>query len=295
MTAAATVALFVLSRRIVSGPEPKGWLVLVIPPVVLAKFCLRELKLGQINTLVTLVLLFMVVALLHERKRRGAIGAGALWGLATAMKPYGFIFFPYFCVTRAWGALASGLAVLLVAGLLPSIFFGLRGNLEAHRDWFQTLSESTPAQLAVNDNVSIVGLASKWLADPDLAKSLALAAVAVLAVLVLLAIRGGRDLHRSAILECALLLTLIPLVSPLGWDYQLLTSVLGVTLLAHHWGSLEVGHRSLLGACLFVAGFAIYDVIGRRAYGLFMSWSVLTVCFLVVAAYLLLLRRRRVC
>lgn len=291
LTAASTVAIFVLSKRLVSGREREPWWVLALPPVVLAKFCLRELKLGQINTLVTFVLLIMVLGLVAERRRE----AGGLFGLATALKPYGLIFLPYLVARQVWAGLLAGLLALAAAGLLPSVFYGLSGNIELHREWFLTLSQSTPAQLAVNDNVSIVGALTKWLDDDELARRLAIAVVLALAAAVLLAIRRGRDLPRAPVLEGALLLTLIPLVSPLGWDYQLLTSVLALTLLAHHWLELPRPYQWALGVCLFVSAFSIYDVIGRDAYHAFMEWSVLTPCYLVVAACLFHLRWRRLC
>ena len=295
VTALCTISMFVVSKRLVSGREPRRGLLLALPPIALAKFCLRELKLGQINTLVMLILLMMTAALVHEQKRLGERAAGALWGLATALKPYGFIFFPYFVVKRAWASLFVGAGVLTVAGLLPAFFYGLRGNFEVHRDWLVTLSRSTPGQLAVNDNVSMIGFFSKWLEDPELARKLALASVALVAVAILAAIREGRRVRRAPVLECGLILALIPLVSPLGWDYQLLTSVLALSLLAEHGHELAPLHQWFLGVNLAIAAFSIYDVIGRAAYGAFMHWSILTVNFLVVVGYLLVLRRRQRC
>ncbi len=79
----------------------------------------------------------------------------------------------------------------------------------------------------------------------------------------------------------------------MGWDYQLLTSVLGVTLLAHHLPDVARPWRFVLLATFFAIGLSIYDVMGRRAYGAFMAWSILTPCFLVLVGYLLHLRWRR--
>lgn len=278
------LALFYVAKRLVSSDAVRRWWVLAIPPVVLAKFFLRELKLGQINIVITLLLLLMVVSLLESRNER----AGALVGLATALKPYGFIFFPYLVVTRNWRGLASGLGVLGLAFVLPSIFYGLEGNLDIHRQWYLTLTASTPAQLGVADNVSIVGALTKWTGDAAISGKLALVAVALLAALVLAVIARGRGLARAPVLECALLLTLIPLVSPMGWDYQLLTSVLAVTLLAEHF--VELPLRWLVGINFAVIGLSIYDLMGRTAYRAFMNASVLTVCFAIVVAYLTYLR-----
>ncbi len=288
----AAIALFVLSKRLVSGAALEPWYVLVLPPVVLAKFLFRELKLGQINILTTLLLLFMVMALVSGGSR-GERRAGALWGLATAIKPYGLIFLPFFAVTGRVAALVSGLAVLAAALALPSIFYGFGRNFAVLEEWFITLSASTPAQLGVNDNVSLLGFFTKWTESPHLASRLALVAVLTLAAATLVVLWRGRGIEHAPVLECGLLLTFIPLVSPMGWDYQLLTSVLGVTLLAHHLPDVARPWRVVLLATFFAIGLSIYDLMGRRAYGAFMAWSILTPCFLVLVGYLFHLRWRR--
>jgi hypothetical protein len=282
LTASWSFALFVVSKRLVWGRDRAPWYLLAIPPVTLAKFFVVEIKLGQINALVTLLLILMVSA-------RSEARAGALWGLATAMKPYGLIFLPYYGVRRRFVALAAGLAVLAGAFLLPAVFYGFERNLEVHREWYRTLSESTPGQLASADNVSLAAFLTKWSLPTAFAGWLVLG----LAVLVLLMLRWGKDLPRAAVLEVAMLLLLIPLVSPLGWDYQFLTSALALTLLAQNWTAFSRPLRSLLALNLIIIGFSIYDVIGREAYGAFMAWSVLTLSFGVLAAYLTYLRYRR--
>jgi alpha-1,2-mannosyltransferase len=283
LTVVGSFSLFILSKRLVWDEERAPWHLLAIPPLVLAKFLVVEIKLGQINILVTLVLLWMLRA-------RGEARAGALWGLATAMKPYGLIFLPYYLVRQRWTAFAAGLTVLAAAFLLPSVFYGLEGNLELHREWYRTLSESTPRELASADNVSLAAFLAKWSLPPGIALPL----VFGLAVLMLLILRWGKDLPRPAVLEVATLLVLIPLVSPLGWDYQFLTSVLALTLLARHWFDFPKLSRAILGANLAVIGLSIYDVIGATAYRTFMARSVLTVSFLVVVGYLAYLRYRRI-
>jgi len=282
LTVFCSLALFVVSKRLVWGRESAPWYLLAIPPVVLAKFFVVEIRLGQINALLTLVLLFMVSA-------RSEARAGALWGLATAMKPYGLIFLPY-CIVRArFVALATGLTVLVAAFFLPSAFYGFERNVEVHREWYRTLSESTPSQLGSADNVSLAAFLTKWSLPPGLSAWL----VFGLGILMLLILRWGKGLPRANVLEVGTLLVLIPLVSPLGWDYQFLTSVLALTLLSRHWATFPPASRAVLGVNLFVIGFSIYDVIGRVAYQKFMAWSVLTACFLLVVGYLVFLRFNR--
>ncbi len=281
LTVCATIALFFVSKRLVWEGETAPWYLVAIPPVVLAKFFVVEIKLGQINALVTLVLLCML-------RQRNEARAGALWGLAMAMKPYGLIFLPYYVVRRRFVALAAGLAFLAGAFLLPAAFYGFERNLEVHRAWYRTLSESTPAELGSADNVSLTAFLTKW----SLPSALALGLVLGLAILMLLIVRWGQGLSRAAVLEVGTLLVMIPLVSPLGWDYQFLTSVLAVTLLARNWTYFPPLGRFLLGVDFAVIGFSVYDLIGRGAYTAFMAWSVLTLSFLVLIGFLTHLRYR---
>jgi alpha-1,2-mannosyltransferase len=282
ITVLCSFALFIVSKRLVWGRERAPWYLLAIPPVVLLKFLVVEIKLGQINTLVTLVLLFTLSA-------RNQTVAGALFGAATAMKPYGLILLPYYVVRRRFVALAAGLALLAGAFLLPSAFYGFERNLEVHREWYRTLSESTPRELASADNVSLAAFLTKWSLPPAIAGGFVLG----LGGYVLLLLRWGNGLHRAAVLEVGTLLVLIPLVSPLGWDYQFLTSVLALTLLARHWTDFPRLWRWILAANLALIGLSIYDLMGRAAYGRFMAWSLLTVSFLFVVVSTGYLRYRR--
>jgi hypothetical protein len=281
LTLASAFGLFVASKRLAFRREPAPWYLLAIPPLVLAKFLVVEIKLGQINTLVILVLLWMVSA-------RSEARAGALWGLATAMKPYGLIFLPYYVVRLRFAALGAGLAVLAGAFLLPGAFYGLDRNVEIHREWFRTLSQSTPGQLVSADNVSLAAFAAKWSLLPEVAFVLVLC----LGFWMLLILRWGRDLRNPAVLEVGALLVLIPLVSPLGWDYQFLTSALALTILARHWRDFPRPARVVLAANLVVVGLSLYDIMGRAAYAKFMEYSILTLCFLLLLGYLTALRYR---
>jgi len=291
-----SIALFHLSGKIASGERPGTLALHVFPPLILAKFYFREMQLGQINIIVTLVLLLMVRALISGRQRgeaRGPKGPGLLWGLGAAVKPYGFIFFPYFLVKRQWGTLGAGLVVVVLALLLPSLFYGLAGNLVVLREWASTLSQSTPTLLTSNDNISIIAFFMKWTQDQDLSWILAGAVVGALAVLVLAVILAGKSVREPVALECSLLLTLIPLISPLGWDYTLLMSVLAVTIIVENYAHYSRPERLVLALNFCVIALSIYDVIGPTYYGVFMARSILTINFLVVIGLLVELRFRK--
>jgi hypothetical protein len=297
LTVVCTVFLFAVSYRLArSSDQPAAYLA-ILPPLILAKFFFREMKLGQINTIVTSIMLIMVWTMRDERKltsRRQAL-TGGLWGLATALKPYGFIFFPYFLVKGNWRALLAGTGTILLSLMIPALFYGWEGNLLVHRQWASTLSQSTPSLFTTADNVSIMAFWVKWTGNESLSFRISGLLIVTLAFLLLAVIMRGRTFPNAAVLECAALLTLIPLVSPLGWDYTFLASVLAVTLLVHLFFVIPKVWRWLLVANFCVISLTIYDILGRTFYGSFMAWSVLTLNFLVVVGYLTYLRFSRAC
>jgi Glycosyltransferase family 87 len=93
-------------------------------------------------------------------------------------------------------------------------------------------------------------------------------------------------------LECALLLWLIPILSPQGWDYVLIVGTPAIVLLLDRWRDLTPAWRGATVASLGVASFSIYDLVGRAWYFRLMDWSLITVAVLVLAVTLAHLRRR---
>ncbi len=293
LTVVCSLLLFYMSYKMVGLGDRRSALWMIWPPLILAKFFFREMKLGQINTIVTALMLVMIWYLMDERKKssREAL-PGVFWGLATALKPYALIFFPYFIVKRNWKSLAVGLIVIGAALFAPSAYYGVQGNLQLHRDWASTLSQSTPSLFNSADNVSIIGFLTKWTGDQGLSFWVYLFAVAALAFLVLALIIKGRQIPNAAVLEGSILLVSIPLVSPMGWDYSLLMSVVGVSLLVAHFFDFAKFWRVVLIVNFCIISLTVYDLIGRQLYGTFMMWSVLTMSFLAVLGYLAVLRFR---
>ena len=285
----ALAGSFLLVRRLV--PFPHQPYVFAISGLVLAKYFLRDFRLGQINILVTLVMLLTTWALAKDEIPQKA-AAGLLAGLATAMKPYSAVFFPYFLVTGNWIALASGIGALALAIVAPAVFYGWDQNFEVLQEWFTTLSQSTPTQISGRDNVSVIGFFSKWLGDSTHVLVATTIVLGGLALLMLAVIRRGGQRRDRAVLECAMLLTLIPLISPLGWDYTFLMSLLAVALLINSFPLLGRSARVLLGVNFAVIALTVFDLMGRRPYAVYMQWSVTTVNFVVVVIALAYLRFR---
>jgi hypothetical protein len=294
----ASAGVFYLAWRLSppgsGSPAWAAWL----PLLILGRYFLRELQLGQINALITLLLLLMTAFLLRaERPGHPAAepGAGLLWGLSVALKPYALIFLPYLVLKKKFRALGAGAAFLALAVVLPALYYGFPGDVSVHRQWIKSLSESTPRLLVSQDNVSLLALAAKWTGSPDLAFKLWIVGVCLLAGLMYLLVRRGRRLENPVPLDCALLLLLIPLISPLGWDYTLLAAVPAVAIISRRLRDFSAAARFGLAPVMAVIPLSLYDLLGRRFYARFMSLSVITLCFLVLAGYGAALRLRNRC
>lgn len=294
----SSVLVFYLSKKLVNQGRDRGLGLALFPPLVLVKYFLRELQLGQINAFLTLVFLIMVWLFLSGERLSSLSQerwAGGLWGLATALKPYALVFLPYFPLKKKWQALAPGLLLLLLALMAPSLFYGFPGNWAVLKEWISTLSKSTPPLFTSQDNISLVAFWMKWTGDRKLSLILFSVVIVLLAVYFLFLVLKGRKLPRSLILESSILLILIPLISPLGWDYTLLSSALGVTIIFHYFARFPKFWRIVLGLNFCVIAFSLYDLLGRNLYSVFMSWSVLTLNFMILIGALSYLRMKSYC
>ncbi len=290
-------AVFALdaSARLAGWTRGKIPLAAFLPGLILLRYFLREIELGQINAVITA--LFLGLAGLLEKPveearlaRRRDFFAGFLWGLGAAMKPYGLIFAPYLLLKRRWTALASGAFFLAASLLLPGLFYGFSGNLIVHKEWVASLSRSTPPLLVSQDNVSLLGALSKWLGPSGTAAAVYGAVLSLLALAMLIVLWRGTRLSRPIPLEAGLLLLFIPLLSPLGWDYTFLSAVLAVSVLVHRFSSFGPAWRALLILDFALMGLSLYDVLGRSLYSRYMALSIPTLCFLIIAAALVRLR-----
>jgi hypothetical protein len=177
---------------------------------------------------------------------------------------------------------------------LPAIVYGIGGNIREHRAWWHTVTHSTPPNLTNLDNVSVAGMYAKWLGVGPTATVLTIVTIALLAAIVIAVYRRRGVIAFPEGLEGSLLLTLIPLCSPQGWDYVFLLSTPAVLYLVNYLDRLPLALRIAVGAALAVIGLSLYDVLGRSVYAAFMSMSLVTVCFFVVIAGLWSLRARAV-
>jgi alpha-1,2-mannosyltransferase len=290
-----SLAAFIAMFRIVDRLIPKKHVpyLLAIAGAILAKYMLHELRLGQINVFVTLIMLAALGALGRTPRWRAELVAGALAGVAVAVKPYAALLVLYFLTTFRWRSVLAAMGALALCLVLPSAFYGAAGNLAELREWAGSLSDSTPALLTNVDNVSVLAFFTKWLGDPGRAVQPTLIVLGTLALLTLAVIVAGWRRRDAFVLEGALILTLIPLISPLGWDYTFLMALLAVALIVNHRSTYASPVQWLLAANFAIVALALYDTMGRTVYGAFMRWSVTTINFVVVILALAYLRVRQ--
>jgi arabinofuranan 3-O-arabinosyltransferase len=290
LSAILMLVLLGLSLRAMPEIHRPPAVLLVITFIAMAKFYAHELVLGQVNLLFAVL---VVLAIVWMRSGRDA-AAGLLLALAVVVKPYAAIFIPWLATRRnrtALSAMAAGLVMLL---LLPAARYGWDGNLRLLGDWWVTVTSTTAPNLTNPDNVSLSAMFTRWLGPGSPAPVLATVAGAMLLGISAIAIAGRGKLPVPDTLEGSLLLLLIPLLSPQGWDYVFLIGTPAVMLLVNDLPSLPRGLRVAVIVALAVVAFSIFDVMGRTAYSLFMRMSLITVCVVIEIAALITLRFRRV-
>ncbi|HET7694598.1 MAG TPA: glycosyltransferase family 87 protein [Vicinamibacterales bacterium] len=288
-SAVAMVVLLGLSLRALPNLRRPPILLLVLTFLAMAKFYAHELVLGQVNLLFAVL---AALAVVWMRRGREA-GAGLLLALAVVVKPYAVIFAPWLATRRRRGALLAMTAGLVVLLLLPAARYGWEGNLRLLGDWWRTVTTTSAPNVLNQDNVSLGAMFAKWIGPDSAAAILAAAAGGILLLLAAIVMAGRGQLKAPDTLEAGLLLLLIPLLSPQGWDYVFLIATPAVMLLIDELPALPRELRYAATASIAAIALSIFDLMGREAYATFMQLSLITVFVLVEYAALVTLRFRR--
>lgn len=256
--------------------------------VLMAKFYAHELNLGQSNILLGFVL---VAALAAAQGGRPGL-AGALVGFGIFVKPYAAILLPWLPLSAGVTALLAAAAVFGAGLLLPTLVYGWQGNVDLVLAWYRTVTETTAPNLLGADNVSIASAWAKWIGAGPVAARLAVMTIVLALAGVAWAIWRRRSVASPSYLEVSLLMLLVPLVSPQGWDYVLLLATPAVVLVVDRFSELRVPWRIVAGTALGVMGFTVYDLLGRALYSRLMAANIISTGALALAACLIHLRAR---
>jgi hypothetical protein len=252
------------------------------------KFYLHELMLGQTNILLGALLVGGLMAAQVDQPRL----AGVLIGIAAFVKPYALLLLPWLAFSYGRTATSATLGVLAAGLVLPAFVYGWTGNVELLVTWFQTVTGSTGGNLLGADNVSLASMWAKWIGVGPTATALAtMTTGAVLGLVATVWVRR-HSVNSPDYLEYALLMLVIPLLSPQGWDYVLLLGTPAVVCLVDRWSDVTQQWRVTTALCLGLMGLTVFDLMGRDLYSRFMALSIVSLAAMGTAVSLTHLRWR---
>jgi glycosyl transferase family 87 len=252
----------------------------------MGKFYAHELNLGQSNILLGTVLMG---ALLSTQVDQPAL-AGALVGIGIFVKPYAVVLLPWLAVAAGLSGLVVALGVLTAGLLLPAAVYGWTGNLEQIAAWYRTVTETSAPNLLVAENISLATMWAKWIGPGVLATRLAVATALGALVVAAATIAKRRHFSEPNYLEFGLLMLLVPLLSPQGWDYVLLLATPAIICLLDRLGDMSLGWRTGTLTAMIVMSFTIFDLLGRTLYARMMAISIVSVCALALVGSLAYVR-----
>jgi hypothetical protein len=290
---ASLAGILLFSYRMLPDAAKKATPVFVWTFLIELKFLARELELGQVNLLLLFILTLMLYSLIKGKEAR----AGLLWGGSLFFKPYALVFLPYFLLKKKFRALLAGIVVSAAGALLPAILYGFKGNFAVLGEWPATLSKSTSGLLASYDNASLYGFLLKTF--PALSKhtigAVFLAVFLALAVVVLWMIRAGRtapSIKNPEVLESAFLFILIPLFSPLGWNYNYLYSLLAAMLILSAWRHFPWAGQIILIINFISISTSLIEIWGKTLFHFYTQQALVVLNFLIVLVPLIYLRTK---
>ena len=257
-----------------------------VTALLMLKFYLHELTLGQTNILLGALIMGALLATQVEVPRV----AGILVGMAAFVKPYALLLLPWLAFSAGTTAAWASAGVLGAGLVLPALVYGWNGNVQQLVDWWRTVTGTTPGNLLGADNVSLAAMWAKWIGLG--APATALATITTGGILGLVATVWVRRQTVSSpeYLECALLMLLVPLLSPQGWDYVLLLGTPAVVFLVDRWKDVSQQWRLITAVSLALMGLTVFDIMGRTLYAHFMALSIISVAAIATAVALTHLR-----
>jgi alpha-1,2-mannosyltransferase len=287
VNAAATAALFPLAYRTgavggASGAAPLGrhvfWVYLAAFGLS-ARYAFLNATSGQV---VAIQLALVLAAVLLVERERPWLG-GLLLGLAILIKISPVLLVGYLLLRRRYQAVVATGVLSVGWALLPSLRFGLAGNVRLFLEWLDFIQQqNTLDQLTRSQNQSLLAVLNRLLVsspsgmnlvDLPLEQVKALHGpilFGVFAVLLVLLWRwvqrapaGGAEVRLRASL--AVVLMHMTVFSPLAWRYNYLTVIVPWVFLTD---LVARGHRErrtfvLMGVAFCLAVFTNRDLLGR--------------------------------
>lgn len=232
---------------------------------------LSDLQHGNVNILI----FFLLVAALRALQRDRDATAGALVGLAAALKITPALLLPYFAYKRWWRACAAFVGAAVVLSLLPALALGFEHTLALLVSYYDVMLEPFAREGAITQglaaNQSLGAVLQRYLTDiPSLRLDsgrlrfnpvsldvetvrmiLRAVGVALLAALAWVCRSPGRGLRSAT--EYALVLIAMLLVSPRSWKHHYVVMALPYLCLLAWAARAETRWRRGLLATLVVS------------------------------------------
>ncbi len=286
----SVILFFYFSLEIIPEKKLKNWIILVISGLTIFKFIARELDLGQSNILMGVLFLTGFYFL----KLKKDFQSGLFLSFSFIAKPYSAISLPYLLLKKKFLPSFYFLLFIIFYFFVPSLFYGIKGNFQLIKSWFKTIFSSTPHLLISNDNVSVVGMFSKWLGVGRVSFILSIVIILTVLFFFTLVILNGKEIKSSDSLEISAILIFIPLLSPQGWDYVFLLSLPAIMIIINYYEELPLSLKIFIPISLILIGFSIFDLMGRKAYEKFMELSVITLAYFVIIFSLFYMRFKKI-
>jgi hypothetical protein len=112
-------------------PDRKSTLTWVFTLLGVAQYYVMSLHYGNVQLLVTAVLLCALLLAIHHRD----LAAGPLLALAITIKITPALFLIYFALKRRWRLVMTAFGLVVMLNLAPAAYFGFGGNAELIRTW----------------------------------------------------------------------------------------------------------------------------------------------------------------
>jgi hypothetical protein len=177
----------------------------------------EEFYLGQVNHI--LFVSYLLIAFLVSRGKN--LPASAIWAITIFIKPFGFIFLPYYLIRKKFKLVSFFIVFTVLLIFLPLPFTGAANFTNQYQHWFHELSIELSAKqsLLADSNHTIFSILARYtplrLLDftPEVTKIFQLSITMAIAFIFLFLYYRGRRLKDSYMLETAFLISLIPLLS----------------------------------------------------------------------------------
>jgi hypothetical protein len=139
------------------------------------------------------------------------------------------------------------------------------------------VTDTTAPNLLLPENVSLATMWAKWIGAGPLATQLAVVTIVTALAAVAWATWLRKRVASPAYLEFGLLMLLVPLISPQGWDYVLLLATPAIVCLVDRYDLTSTGWRIGTAVAMVLMSFTIYDLIGRALYSRLMAINIVSV------------------